>query len=394
MFILHPIFLFSIGTFIGLSPYIFASDYFYLYRAFSINEEILLVYLIGYISFVLGVKTIQFIYKKRVREFKFEKKDFNVIIYSLIFISLIIFIKIVAQYGSLPIISILLGDETIAFVNQTQKDVGGGLYGLFFLIIISLIVLFPYSIINKKITKSNTLLFWLHLLLLIIYTTYSGKRQMMFILFTYTFTYLLIFYYKNKDYEVLKKIKFVGIISLSILITIFVIIGLIRSTLSNEEVSLIGPIIHYASLPFINLTSIITYSESNTYAYSLTAFYETILSDLPTFIKGMFNLEYKTLNMPLIEPTSPPTIYGMVFWNFGYIGIIIHLFSIGSFVSYLYLKAIYSKSFLFISLYSLTVWPLVSIHTYNHFKNFMFFIIPLFIIIIGSYIYKKIPKKG
>ena len=83
----------------------------------------------------------------------------------------------------------------------------------------------------------------------------------------------------------------------------------------------------------------------------------------------------------------------MIFLGFEYIGVIVYLYIVGGFVSYLYLKAMNSKNFLFVSFYSLTVWPLLSIHTYNHFKNFMFLIIPLTMIALGNYIYKKIPKK-
>ena len=391
--IINPIMLFFIGSLIGISPYFFGGDYFDMYKSFSINKEILLVYLIGFLSFAFGSVMVHLIYKKPACESRFIKKDYNIILYSLILISLVVFTKIIALYGSLPILSILLGDEIIAFVNETQKDVGGGLYGVFFLMIVSLIILFPYSIIYKNNSKANYFLFWIHFFLLLLYSTYSGKRQMMFMLFTYTFTYLLIFYNKNRDYKVLQKIKLVGIVTFSILVTVFLTVGLIRSNLMNEEVSLIDPIIHYASLPFINLTSIISNVDSNQYMYSFNAFYELLLSDLPTFFKSIFISEYKTLNMPLIEPTSPPTIYGMIFWSFGYMGVFVYLYLVGGFVSYLYLKAVNNKNYIFITLYSLTVWPLLSIHTYNHFKNFMFLIIPLSMVVIGTYIYKKILKR-
>lgn len=46
--LLHPIFLFFIGTLIGLSPYIFGSSYFDVYHTFQLNNEILVVYLVGF----------------------------------------------------------------------------------------------------------------------------------------------------------------------------------------------------------------------------------------------------------------------------------------------------------------------------------------------------------
>ncbi|MBN2816759.1 MAG: oligosaccharide repeat unit polymerase [Campylobacterales bacterium] len=390
---LHPIVFFSIGTFIGLTPYIFGSTYFNVYRTFTFSSEILIVYMIGFIFFSIGVLLVSFVYKKKHQVYSVIKKDINLFLIILIFLSILIFLKIISLYGTLPILALLSGNESIAFVNQTQKDVGGGLFGVFFLTVISLIVLFPYSVIYKNKSFLNKSLFWIHLCLLIIYTTYSGKRQMMFIFFTYSFSYLLIYYTKIDNTKVLSNIKKIAVVSFSLLIGIFLTIGLVRTSLTNDDVSLLDPIVHYASLPFINLTSIIINQENNSYAYTFISFFETILSDLPTFAKGMMSMDFHTLQMPLIEPTSPPTIYGEIFWNFGYIGVIVYLFIVGIFSGVLYFKALYSQNFLYITLYSLIVWPLLSIHTYNHFKNFMFLIIPLIMIVFGSYIYKKISKK-
>ncbi len=46
--LLHPIFLFFIGTLIGLSPYIFGSSYFDVYHTFQLNNEIQIDYLLEY----------------------------------------------------------------------------------------------------------------------------------------------------------------------------------------------------------------------------------------------------------------------------------------------------------------------------------------------------------
>ncbi len=391
--LLHPIFLFFIGSFIGLSPYIFGSSYFDVYHTFQLNNEILVVYLVGFLSFVIGNMFVKFIFSVRRKYCPYIKKDINTFLIVLILVSLFIFAKIISIYGSLPLLAILSGNETIAFVNQTQKDVGGGIFGVFFLMVIGLIIFFPYSVINKNKSFINKTLFYIHLPLLIIYTTYSGKRQMLFIFFTYTFSYLLLFYTKTNNVKILPKIKKIGIIFFILLISVFLTIGLIRANLTNNDISIFDPIIHYASLPFINLTSIISNQESNNFTYTFQAFYEIIFKDLPTFIKAMLFDSFGTLNMPLIEPTSPSTIYGEIFWGFGYIGVFLYLLVIGIFSNYLYMKAIYAKNFIYITFYSLIVWPLLSIHTYNHFKNFMFLIIPFILIILGNKLYKKIPKK-
>lgn len=394
MLILNPIFLFSIGTFIGLTPLIFNSKYFDSYSTFTFSYKVLIVYFIGYIFFLLGVLTINCFYKERENQINYiRKKDLNLFITILIVLSIFIFIKIISLYGTLPILSILSGSEGITYVNETQKDVGGGIFGVFFLMVISLIILYPYIIIYKNSSFFNKILFYIYTFLLIIYTTYSGKRQMIFILFTYTFSYFLIYYKRVSNNEKLKYIKRKGFIFLMIIVTIFIFIGLLRSNLLNEDVSIFNPIIHYASLPFMNLTNIILHQDQNNFAYSFIAIQDFILSDLPTFIKYIFVSNFISLPMPYIEKTSPPTIYGMVFWEFGHLGVIFHLYTIGLFVSYLYKKALYSKKIIYISLYSLIVWPLLSIHTYNHFKNFMFLIIPILLIIIGQWIYQALPKK-
>jgi len=393
MFYLHPFFLFSIASIVGLIPYILDSKYFYLYKNFSFTYEILFVYFIGFLSFTIGLLIIHFIYKKPQNAFRFIKKDYNITIYSLLLISLVVFIKIIALYGTVPLLAILSGNESIAFVNQTQKDIGGGLFGVFFLMVISLIILFPYSVIYKNRSLVNNILFWIHLLLLIIYTTYSGKRQMMFIFFTYNFSYLSIYYVKMNNVKILSKIKKIAVLSFLLLIGIFIAIGLVRTGLTKDDISLFDPIVHYASLPYMNLTNIIINHENNSHAYTFVAFIETIFSHLPTFIKEKLSMNFDILQMPLIEPTSPSTIYGEIFWNFGYIGVISYLFTVGIFSGILYFKALYSQNFIYITLYSLIVWPLLSINTYNHFKNFLFLIIPFLMVVIANSIYKKIPKK-
>lgn len=394
MKIVNPILLFMIGTFIGLTPYIFGSNSFDDYRTFVFSNEILYVYIIGAISFVLGAISIKYFYiKPQVKNKVSLKKDLNIFLTILILFSIFMFVKIISIYGMLPIVAILSGNESIEFVNQTQKDIGGGIFGIFFLTVVSLIILFPYSIIKKNKSLFNKILFWIHLLLLMVYTTYSGKRQMMFIFFVYTFSYMLIYYKKQNNILMLKKIKKIGLVGFVFLVSLFIAVGLIRENIMGNDVSVFEPIIHYASLPYINLTNIIIHQDSNSYSYSLMAFYETMLSNLPTFIKSMFLNNPVTLNMPLIEPTSPSTVYGLVFWNFGYIGTILFLMMVGMISEYFYLKAVYSKNIIYITIYGLLVWPLLSIHTYNHFINFMFLLIPILMIIIGNFLYKKLPKK-
>jgi oligosaccharide repeat unit polymerase len=389
---LHPIFLFTIGTFIGLSPYIFGSKYFENYGAFVHTNEILYVYLVGYFMFSIGVIVSALTTKRKFVQKIIRKKDLNILITLLLLVSILFFIKIIQTYGTLPLLAILLGSESIEFINNIQKEVGGGLFGVFFLMVFMLIILFPYSVINRNSSKFNKYLFRFHFLLLLIYTTYSGKRQFLFVFFTYTIVYLLFYYRNTGNKQLLKKIKRTAVIGLLIILTIFSLIGYLRESGNNEDISFIDPIVHYASLPYMNLSNIIIKSASNSDAYTLDAFLETSFGDLPTFIKKIFFSQTHTLDMPLIEKTSPSTVYGEVFWNFGYLGIIVFMFGVGFVIGKFYYKA-KSNNMVFITFYALTVWPMLSIHTYNHFKNFMFLILPLLFVLVGVKIYSAIPKK-
>jgi oligosaccharide repeat unit polymerase len=391
--LLHPIFLFSFGTFIGLTPYIFGSDYFQSYGAFQFTDEILYVYILGFFTFSGAVFFARMTTKKKFKSKNILKKDLSRFIYIVIFISILIFVKIIQTYGTLPMLAILLGSESIEFINNIQKQTGGGLFGVFFLLIYSLIILFPYSVINKNRDNVHKWLFRIHFFLLIIYTTYSGKRQFLFVFFIYTMTYLFLYYRNIQNKLMLKKIKKTAILGILVLLTIFTAIGSLREgTAADEDKSLFDPIIHYASLPYINLSNIIIHSHENGNVYTIEAFVETSFSNLPTFIKGTLLDSMHTLEMPLLEPTSPSTVYGEIFWNFNYIGVAIYMLFFGYIVGFIYYKAI-ANNMIFVTMYALWAWPLLSIHTYNHFKNFMFLLIPLMLVIIGKEIYDAIPKQ-
>ncbi|WP_133146492.1 O-antigen polymerase, partial [Vibrio sp. 10N.286.55.E12] len=386
-FFLHPIILFLAGSFIGLSPYFFDSRYFDMYRTFVFDEQVLWVYMLGIVSFILGAGFLQLMPTKTKLEINNSNntKDLNLFISLLLVLSFLVFVKIISMYGMLPILSILSGASDIAFVNATQKSTGGGLYGVFSLLVFSLIILFPYSVINKKKKYSGSKIFWIHLFLLFIYVTYSGKRQMIFIFITFVCTYLYIYYCRHADLKALKKISKVSVVVGGVGVAFFLLVGLIRTSLIDEKVSLLDPVIQYATLPYMNLTNIVMQQESNLYSYSFTAFYESIFAFLPSFFKtSFFENPQSLLSMPLIEITSPSTVYGILIWNFGYVGVASYLFFLGFITHYLYKKAFYGRSEIFIALYSLTVWPLLAVHTYNHFINFTFYLLPILLIILGD----------
>lgn len=390
-YLLHPNFLLLVGSFIGLSPYFFDSPYLSLYRTYIFDDRVLYVYLLGFLSFFLGGVLINILWIKKKIYKPQNTKDLNYFVLLVISISCLVFIKVVSTYGALPLISILSGSYEISSVNETQRSVGGGLYGIFSTCVFVLIALFPYSF--KRYTRKKTYIFWLHFFLLVVFTTYSGKRQMIFILITFVCTCLYIYYYKLSDEHKLKLIKKYTIGFGVLAVGFFLLVGLVRSNVLEQGASIFDPVIQYSTLPYMNLTNIIINQESNPYSFTFLALFESLFAFLPSFFKGFFFDTYSSIEaMPLIEITSPSTVYGIVYWNFGLLGVSVYLFILGLIVNYFYYKAFYSRSDIFISFYAFSVWPLLSIHTYNHFVNFTFYLNPLFLLVFGGIVYKLIPK--
>ena len=333
------------------------------------------------------------IYNKPTSSIGFETRDLNAVLVVLIIFSLVLFFKVLSVYGKVPIIAIISGNENIAFINQLQASSGGGIFGLFSLLISSLIILLPYSYFRKEMTLNNKLIFIIHFSLLFIYTTYSGKRQMMFICFSYFISYLIIVSYKIKDFEQIKKVKKLLFAGGAVIVLIFLLVGIIRAGGADENQSVIDPVNHYLSLPFMNLSNIILMQDTNNNAFTVSAFFESIFSSIPNFFKSSLLADAASLKMPLIEKTSPSSLFGLAFWNFSYVGVFILTLIIGYWSQYLYYKAFFNPYPKYIGLYSLTIWPLFTVHTYNHFINFTFYIFPVLMILIGNYIYKALPQR-
>ncbi|HIF9074991.1 TPA: O-antigen polymerase [Photobacterium damselae] len=391
-YILHPVFLFILGSIIGLFPHFFGSDYFNFYRGFYFNQDVLYVYLSGIISFILGCSFFKAIYWRGDKNKKIIQKDLSKVIIFIIPISILIFFKILSIYGTIPIFEVLSGDENISFINEAQKNSGGGIFGLFSLFIFVLIITLPNSYINSNINLYKKFLFFFHLTLVFIFSTYSGKRQMMFILFTYFFSYMCIYYTVVNDKKSLFKIRKAAVFFGIAVVFLFLVIGIYRS--NGEVTNIFDPILHYASLPYINLTSIVSHQDLNQSAFSVAAFNNSVLSSVPTFFRGMILDNDYISKIPLLESTSPSTIYGLLFWGFSYLGVVLFSICIGFWSMMIYEKAFYGKNKIYIGIYSLTIWPLLSIHTYNLFLDFTFYIFPVMMIIVGNIIYSFLLPKG
>ncbi|WP_279143898.1 O-antigen polymerase [Photobacterium phosphoreum] len=383
IFIVHPVVLFLLGWLISISPIVFGSESFKYYD-FSVNYNVIPIYLLGLIGFCIGVYLIAYLFSHhRESEIITFYNYKNIVVFIAIF-SFVVFLSIIYVYGGIPIFNVLSGDKNISYINDVQATTGGGRFGVFLLLVFSLIILLPGLFINKK---NNSIVFFIVLFLCVLYVMYSGKRQMLFVLFTYTFIYLIIFYYRTKNSNAMMTIFKIGIVLGSIIVFWFVYVGLVRTNTTMTISTVFQPIVQYASLPFMNLTNIFDLAKFNFDSNSFHALFSFVLSDTPYIVRHVILSDSFSVNMPLIEVTAPSTVFGMVYWLFGFSGVFCFLFLVGMFVSFIYQKALLSRNSSYISMYSLCAWPLLSIHTYNHFISFMFFILPLLMIICGRFIF-------
>ncbi|PSU87998.1 O-antigen polymerase [Photobacterium kishitanii] len=387
--IVHPVILFLLGWLISISPIAFGSESFKYYN-FVVNYNVIPIYLLGLIGFCIGVYLISYLFSNFREPEKIEFYNYkNIVVFIAVF-SFIVFLSIIHVYGGIPIFNVLSGDKNISYINDIQAATGGGRFGLFLLLVFSLIILLPGLFVNKK---NNPIVFFVILFLCILYVIYSGKRQMLFVLFTYTFTYLIIFYYRTKNSYAMMTIFKIGCVFGCIIVFWFVYVGLVRTNTTMTISTVFQPIVQYASLPFMNLTNIFDFAKFNFDSNSFHSLFSFVLSDTPYIIRHVILNDSFSVNMPLIEPTAPSTVFGMVFWLFGFSGVFCFLFLVGMLVSFIYQKALVSRNSSYISMYSLCAWPLLSIHTYNHFISFMFFILPLLMIICGRFVFLNLKLK-
>lgn len=375
---IHPIFLVVIGTLIGLLPALASNNpTIQFYHNFVKTNKIFTVYIIGLISFIVGYFISKFFVGNKVYSNLPSKPKVKTIFVITLLLVMMLLIN-VKSYGGIPLLMIFNGGD-INHVNLVQSDQSSGIFGIQSLLeYISLILLLPLMIYlrtNKKNTITR-LIFWFQIIVLIFSEVYSGKRQGMFILLTTIMSFLWMNAVLNEDIKKIKRIKRRGILFVILTFFLFTIIGLVRSGVNMNFQSIIFPFENYATLPYLNLSNIILLSNFNPYKFTFSAFKDTVLNGAPTFFRGQ---HISISIMPLIEPTSPNTIYGEIFWNFQYPGIIIFMILVGCFTGFVYKKAI-SNNKLYMSIYGLCVWPLISINTYNHFLNMMFLLIPVIIV--------------
>lgn len=380
-----------IGSFLSLLPIIVPNNKtFTYYSSFQFNSKLVTTFVLGFIFFVIG-------YKITFKLLKYSKSKLILIqlnrLPEIIIVSLLLLLVLLINiriYGGIPILRILTG-QNISTINLAQRDSGFGTFGLQVVLLYTLIVFIQplvYKILNKSADKTVKVMVIVCLFLIAFVSMYSGKRQYIFISLLSIVSYLYYFNMLNGSKKnISKKVKKI-IFKYGMFGTgVFVSLGIIRSGLEFSIVNTFYPILNYLSLPFMNLSNIIKFHGVNNYKYSFKGFIDIITFGLPSIFRTGNNSLY---DMPLIEPTSPSTVYGSVYWHFGLPGSIIYMFILGMAFGYIY-KKLKSGNVKYIAIYSFSVWPLLTIFMYNHFLNMMYFMIPILIVSFVSF-YRNLGK--
>lgn len=382
--LINPKLLLFMGTLMGVFPLFIKNNItLQFYSRFRFTNEILTIYVLGYLFFVLGFDFNYLIQKKNFVNRNYVNRNYIVIKYNEILLSLvallIVLIINIKKYGGIPLIMILSG-RNIKFVNETQMESSTGTFGIQILLIYTLIILVQpliIGLIEKRISNKYKKIVLLTLCAISFSSLYAGKRQYMFIVFFSLFCYIYQYSILNNP-SITKKVITYGKNIFYISVLIFILVGLIRIDKKISFTNALYPIQNYITLPYMNLSNIVIYHSINEYKFSVLALNDILAVGLPSILKSR---ALSVENIPLIEVTSPSTIYGNIFWNFGYFGIIIFMFFLGTIISNIYIRSLLNRK-MYITIYSFCVWPLISIYMYNHFLNMMYYIIPISIAIL------------
>lgn len=285
--------------------------------------------------------------------FKFDKY--------ILLIQLLIFLYILYEIKTIPILSGINND-------LLYERLGNLLTGTLLLLLITNQILSIFFVYKFVFDMNKTCIYILLFQIFISFFLY--KRQILAsILCSYIFFYL----YKYKDYRINLTHVFKILILLIIFILFFEIINNYRiGKLDEFEISYENSsLLHYLYMPIKNLDNIIGYG-------NLNVLRDIIFIDQDNFYDMINDVENKGVSFGFIGYCY---IYG------GYIFLFVSLFILGYIIQALYFSI--SNSNYSIIIYSFSLWPLLSFHSYTHFFSLYYF----YIFIIFIYILNQIGKK-
>lgn len=375
---MHPVFLMGLATSAALFPYfLWIFDEKNQYYDYQLSLGPLIVWLVGFAGFVFGSQMAHQFYSASQR-FDFELATVNRVLVPITLMVMILAVCVIYSYGTIPMVSYFYGGYTVWDANNSQINSQQGLMGLFAASHIVASAFAATNLAQRRYKKVS--IFWpvVLLLLLTLVSLVSGKRQGLFMLFTMV-TAALIYWPSPKKRSVprLSAKSAVGwVIGAIILVSVFGMIGRVRVDVEDER-SGVKQILNYLEYPLINLEH-----QTAMAAVPLSQDYWSfgpLVRLLPySFIQDLLANDPRP--MPLLESGAGSGFWGEVYWHWGYAGLVFVSVFIGFFTTVLFVLA--KTRTLFFIIYLLCVWPLMSGHSYNHFFNLVFFMLPLIITLV------------
>jgi len=376
---IHPVIVILLGTALALIPHFWGGKYTDMYAGFVYSNKVVLVYMLGFVSFVIGYSCFVLFYvflRRRTTLLRNAIPPFLWLRFSVCIILIFLSVKLILIYGGVPLLDIAASDGSISNVNEAQVG-GGGFFGLVFLLIIFIIILYPNAFYSSS-NYFSRVVFIIQTIVILFFCVYTGKRQMFFVFSSFMFSFAVIYLYRLGDFSKLNRAFPYVIFLLLGAILFFVVVGNVRY--ESDVLINLEPILHYLSLPYINITNIIAVADSNDSVVTLQALGDTLLSGAPTILKSFLGGEGEYI--PRLEQTSPSGVYEIIYWKFQLTGVIGFMLCLGGYNAFVYKGAMQSQNFSYIYVYALTIWPLLSIFMYNHFLNWMFYFIPVLLALV------------
>ncbi len=377
--IFKPELIFFLGIGQALTPYFF-------WFLFGVNENYsqeitgqpILIWLVGYMVFILGAKFAKRSFKSHHVESIFNRRRIIFFLKVTIFVWCCVLIPVIQAYGGVPLLKFIFGSMDVGAVNQLQASSFPGLFGVWFTVNNLLISIVSVAILMCVSNHEN---FPRYLVMGIIFIIFGailgGKRQGLFIaggvMFSFVFIAIGNHFQLSLAKNILKKSIVIFYFFIMALILISAFIATIR-VVDNSESGFVS-LYRYLDYPLINM-------EWQIDNFGLIAGADNIFPLVAGFIpyKLISGSGYGLENTELIfdffypEPGIGAGYFGPAHLAFGMIGVIVFGFITGYFSRKIYNLAIVDIRW--VLPYCTFIWPLFSAHSYTHFLSFLFFVVP------------------
>lgn len=283
--------------------------------------------------------------------------------------------------GSVPIVSMLRGDYTIAEHIENIKQLPLGLMALMLLCTFMLILhTASMSVWRSAYRVDIRLLLWIYLILAIS-ATWQGNRQVMLIIIFFLVARWSVKTSEGKRPPVSKIVRqwVIGFLILCFFVSFFIVIGRIRHTATGTVLPL--ELLAYFSWPVDNMLSIV---DSGHFGGRLAPHY-LLTEMLPSRLGGKDQVI--EMGQYLFEPTSPSGYLSYWFLDFGYAGIALGALALSVFSRWAFRRS--RRSEVDMRIYMLALWCCATAGIYNHFLSLHYFILPLILLTVERWFFGR-----